>query len=387
MRYLQRGVPQRGRDGADTARGQVVSFLRGIYESVAETLPDVRDEGCDEDEMDISELAKLSVPLPQLDPDPYTQVMADPAVDVKLKLQPRTRLQRGNIKLNAQRRPEHGFEKRWLPPGHMKDYYEQFQCTPDGKINGKPIAFSTFWRVWYQEFGAILQFRPSSSHAICSTCVRHKLLIKAFAGNLKARQSQIEYFGDHLKAQYWDRLCYWDLRAQARLKCSFDILVIVDGVDQSKFMYPRSDILFRSKELQGLIRPRAHVCGAIIHGRAVIFSVSPADVRKDANTSIELVAYCLQVVSRDVDLRKVTLHLQSDNTSREVKNNHTIRYLASLTAHGSMLFLYQVFDSMTHDVCFCSDDAFQIQRAASINLKPRSYCGRPATPTAFRAFA
>ena len=45
MRYLRKGVPTRGNRGGDDCRGRVVSFLRGIYESVAETLPDgVRDE-------------------------------------------------------------------------------------------------------------------------------------------------------------------------------------------------------------------------------------------------------------------------------------------------------------------------------------------------------
>lgn len=338
LRYLQKGVPQRGRDGADGVRAKVVSFLRGIYESVAETLPDVRDEACDED---AGELVNMSSQLPQMEPDPYTQAMDD--AEIHLKLKPKAkgiRVRRGGLQLNPERRPEKGYEKRWLPPGHMRDYYEQFLCTPDGNLNGKPIAFSSFWRVWFQKFGSVLQFRPTSSHAICSTCVRHKLLVKAFAGNLRARQAQIEYFSQHLKSQYYDRLSYWDLRGQARLRGSVDILVIVDGVDQSKFSFPRSDLM-RSKELQGFIRPRAHVTGAIIHGKAVVFSVSPPDLRKDANSSIELIAYCLQVISRDVDLRKITFHLQSDNTSREIKNNHCLRFLASLVSHGSTAVFFR----------------------------------------------
>lgn len=339
MRYLQKGVPKRGQRDGDSARGQVVSFLRGVYESIAETLPDVRDDAW-EDGAELTE-GCMSVQLPQLEPDPHSQAMGDPNVDSKLMPKPKARgiqVKRRGLSMNRERRPENGYEKRWLPPGHIKDYYDQFLSSPSGRIygNGKKIAFSTFWRIWHEEYGMILQFRPTSSHALCSTCCRHKLLIKGFAGHLKARQAQITHYANHLHSQYCDRLCYWDLRAQSRLQGSMGILCIVDAIDQCKFQYPRSD-MFRSKELQGLNRPKAHIVGAILHGHSVIFSVSPSDLRKDANSSIELVAYCLQALSRKVNLRRVTFHLQSDNTSREVKNNHMIRFLASLVAHGFMV--------------------------------------------------
>ena len=332
LRYLQKGVPKRGQNlESDNPRAQVVTFLRGVYESIAETLPDVRDEGC-EDGLEGDE--RFSVNLPQADVDPYTHAMTDPMVRLKLKPKGRgIQVRRHGLRLNVQRRPEHGLEKRWLPPGSMREYYDQFLCTPDSKANGKQISFATFWRAWHEEFGLVLQFRPTSSHAVCATCTRHKLLIRGFAGHMRARQAQIEHFAAHLQSQYLDRLCYRDARAQSRLQGSFEVLLIIDGMDQAKFQYPRSD-LFRSKELNTFVRPRAHISGAILHGHAIVFAVSPSDLRKDANSSIELVAYCLQVLSRKVDLKKATLTVQSDNTSREIKNNHTIRFLASLVSHG-----------------------------------------------------
>ena len=325
LRYLQKGVPKRG-SGQDEKRSGVVSFLRGIYESVAETLPDIRDEGYDEEDD-----ADQVVQLPQADCDPYAQAIGDP--QMRVKLTPKTkgvRSKRLGLPVNIHRRPESGFEKRWLPPGHIREYFEQYLGTQDSEPK---VHFSTFWRIWYEEFGSILVFRAASNHAMCATCVKHKLLIRGFAGHMAARRLQVEHYSAHLQSQYLDRLCYWDLRAQSRLRNSLEVTIIVDGADQAKFQYPRSD-LFRSKDLQGFIRPRAHIAAALMHGRGILFTVSPADLRKDANASIELIACCLQQLSKEMDLKKVTLHLQSDNTSREVKNNVCLRFLASLVCHG-----------------------------------------------------
>lgn len=296
LRYLRRGVPTKGDSGGDSSRGRVVTFLRTIYESVAETLPDVRDSP--QDEVD-PHTSYMTVSLPLADPDPYTDAIHDPTMRLKLKPQAKgVRAKKLGIVMNTSRRPDTGLEKRWLPPGHIREYYEQFLIA-DGHSSTsqqKPVSFSTFWRTWYQDFGTILQFRATSSHTMCGTCVRHKCLIKSMSGHLKARQKQVELYGDHLRSQYNDRLVYWDLRAQSRLKSGLDLLIIIDGMDQAKFQYPRSD-LFRSKDLQGLARPKAHIAAAIIHSRAVVFCVSPADVRKDANSSIDLVAFCLQTVA------------------------------------------------------------------------------------------
>jgi len=342
LRYLQKGIPKRGNDTSESSRARVVTYLRGVYDSVAETLPDVRDDTCE----DVDPGAEyMAVELPQADPDPYADAINNQEMRMKLKPKGKgIRSKRLGLNLNTQRRPENGYEKRWLPPGHMRDYFEQFLLTePDSQAGGKPVAFSTFWRVWVEEFGAVLQFRPTSSHALCSTCVRHKLLVRAFCGHLRARECQVAHYVAHLKAQYAERLAYWDLRSSARLTSSFHVVAICDGMDQAKFTYPRSD-LFRSKELQGFQRPRAHISGAIIHGHAVFFFVSPAELRKDANSSIEMVAYILHLVSKEVDLRRVTFHLQSDNTSREIKNNHTIRFLASLVSHGLMALPSAIFE-------------------------------------------
>eukprot|EP00435_Cladocopium_sp_Y103_P026275 s1851_g6.t1 len=197
LRYLQKGVPKRGNAGGDETRGRVVTFLRGIYESVAETLPDVRDEGFD----DVDAAADKVAQLPQAELDPYAQAIGDP--QLRFKLKPKTkgvRAQRMGLQVNIHRRPENGYEKRWLPPGYIREYYEQFLAT-ESTMTGSE--------------------------------------------------------------------------------------------------------LFRSKDLGSFVRPKAHIAAALMHGRGIVFSVSPADVRKDANASIELIAVCLTHLSKEMDLRKL----------------------------------------------------------------------------------
>ena len=317
MRYLKKGVPSKSEKGTDTSRQRIVSFLQGIYDSVAETLPDVRDDTCE------FSTEEVTIEVPEL-ADPYVKALhSNLESDDKKKSKKKVRTRKSSIELNADRK--HAQEDRYLPPGHIRDFWEQFKVSSE-----QGVAFSTFWRVWHQDF-PFLKFRPSSSHAQCGTCLRHKLLIKGFTGHLKARQEQVKEYVRHLRSQYNDRVEYWSLRGRSRLAHSTEVLMILDGMDQAKFSYPRSNV-FASKELSGLNRPRAHISGLIAHGKFVLFTVSPANVPKDATSCIETTAHALHLLSKECDISKITLNIQSDNTTREVKNNHYLRWLASLVS-------------------------------------------------------
>ena len=59
------------------------------------------------------------------------------------------RKMRRGVVINEERKPgdsEHGFEVRKLPPGSMKEHYEQYKLT-----SPHPISFPTFWRAPYRE--------------------------------------------------------------------------------------------------------------------------------------------------------------------------------------------------------------------------------------------
>ncbi|CAK9100760.1 FO synthase subunit 1, partial [Durusdinium trenchii] len=204
LRYLQRGVPSKSEKSTDTSRQRIISFLQGVYDSIAETLPDVKDETCDFD------TSAVTIDLPETN-DPYAAALGSihiPEATSNAGMS-KVRKHKMSVEFNVSRK--HAQEERFLPPGHIRDFWEQMKVSEELGANEKHVAFSTFWRVWHQEF-PFLRFRSSSSHGQCGTCLRHKLIIRGLAGHLNARQQQINLYVEHLRSQYNDRLCYWQLR-------------------------------------------------------------------------------------------------------------------------------------------------------------------------------
>lgn len=116
---------------------------------------------------------------------------------------------------------------------------------------------------------------------------------------------------------------------------SLALCVIIDGMDQSKFSWPRGQCV-KTKELASWSRPRCHVIGAILHGHGIYFAVTRPDIPKDATTHCELIAYILTRLVKDegLSLEDVSLSIQCDNTPRELKNNVVLTFLGSLVAKG-----------------------------------------------------
>ena len=109
----------------------MLSFLEYIYNSVAETLPDFRDE---------LPTACASVALNLA--DPYAKALHEECADPDLpKAKPRRK--KGQIEINGSRTAK-TFETRFLPPGSMKEYYEQYVLQSGLE---KAASFPTFWRV------------------------------------------------------------------------------------------------------------------------------------------------------------------------------------------------------------------------------------------------
>ena len=138
LRYLLKPLTNVGAERRAQVRGDICSFLEYIYESVAETLPDFRDE------MGGSTGVQLAVD------DPYLQEMdsqkrtADEMLeelDLRARAKPRKR--KGQVQINLSRTSA-TMEERWLPPGTMKEYYEQYRSQ---SALEKPGSFPSFWRV------------------------------------------------------------------------------------------------------------------------------------------------------------------------------------------------------------------------------------------------
>ena len=179
-----------------------------------------------------------------------------------------------------------------------------------------------------------MMFRTKRQHLECTVCQRHRLLIRSFAHNMLARREQTSHYHKHIRMQYLDRMKYWSIRQDSRLH-SQCIAVILDGMDQAKFGYPRTPVM-GGKQWANFARPRCHICGIKIHGYAMMVSISRHDCAKDSNHHCELLARTLTMVKDHfkLDFSRMHLHIQSDNCVREVKNNSIARWCSTNVSRG-----------------------------------------------------
>lgn len=89
----------------------------------------------------------------------------------------------------------------------------------------------------------MMKFRSLRNHPECGVCVKHKLLIKSLNNHLNAKTCQLQEYHRHLHHQYMDRICYWTNRGKSRSGGGRECVIIMDGMDQAKFAFPRHYLL------------------------------------------------------------------------------------------------------------------------------------------------
>lgn len=200
------------------------------------------------------------------------------------------------------------------------------------------IWLSELYKVWAQDFAHKLRVRRFGHHAKCSTCIRHRSILKKLGSNTLARQSQTKRFKLHLKRQYEDRRVYWSSRSLARAEASKGrgerlehACLILDSMDQAKHAVPRSPV-FLSKELCNTVRPRLTSTTLISHGHHVISCLSPPKLPSNSSKTCEMLAYSLSKLGEKYDLRACHVDCQGDNAAKELKNVTSLRYGAVLVA-------------------------------------------------------
>ncbi len=340
-------------------RQHVVEYLEELYHTVSEPMPEAN-----QSRAAASKVSAVNRRCPVLKDKPGCEKPSKPA----LFRRNRGRRPSQVVKLN---RGKPQTAMRLLPPGSYSDYLLMFHTKfPEQKVSLKLfvnaswhcpldlfsmlrpsfhsvsgwscfdpggsefVTVRLFWaEVWAHSFGARLAIREPSQHAQCGLCVRHKVLIRKLSADQAARKLQLQLFESHLNKQYQDRTVYWGARATARLlmQPSGDntLCIITDGIDHNKFRYPRSKV-FCSKEFSGYVRPTMDMTACICHGRYLLLALSEPWVPKDSSWCNELLLHTLHRVGTQCDLRTSEVIIQSDNCSREVKNNTTTRMVGLL---------------------------------------------------------
>ncbi|CAE7253175.1 cofG [Symbiodinium sp. CCMP2592] len=147
-------------------RADVTSFLQKLYESVAETMPDVRDSTQDEDDLPLLLRGHTEYDLAE---DPYTTELnrqTQPqlsAAGAGLEKAGNKRFGQGKVKKTVTALAERSAEgeERFLPPGKMIHYWGQYKLQAGVQ---PPASFVTFWRVWLSLF-PFMKFRTSPQDA------------------------------------------------------------------------------------------------------------------------------------------------------------------------------------------------------------------------------
>jgi len=77
---------------------------------------------------------------------------------------------------------------------------------------------------------------PEPAHAQCTVCFKLQAVMADSAQSIECRRQAAKELQEHHRAQYRDRLLYWNLRLASQ--CDSDVLVIIiDAMDKAKFAW------------------------------------------------------------------------------------------------------------------------------------------------------
>ena len=164
--------------------------------------------------------------------------------------------------------------------------------------------------------------------------------MKRLGGNQNALDAQSKLWGEHMALQYADREIYWSNRSMSRLQKDLDgestLTLIIDSMDHSKWALPRSALL-AAKQFNSMVRPHLDCTAVIIHGHLLAIAFAENHVIKGANYTCELLLWVLNKLTESgLDLRQFEINTQSDNCSKEAKNNSVLRLLSYLVSRRSV---------------------------------------------------
>lgn len=261
--------------------------------------------------------------------------------------------------------------RRYIEWTQPIDMFYQYQVFAQSR-GEQSASFATFLRIKKAIFQTHLKCRDKGEHGQCDVCYKLRQKIKK-AATKEIRTSLVQTYSRHLLSQWLDRSFYWHLRAQSRtyfaeslhlaakmMKSSLStstLTMIQDGMDQSKLRLPRRGFLQSSKSWQNIFRPACHLVGTFIHGYKLSLHLSDEDLKKNSETSIELVARALSEVVDSFGNVPIQIHLQQDNCYREGKNKFMLQFFLLLSILGAAKYLTLGFLRTGHshediDQCF-----------------------------------
>ena len=245
-----------------------------------------------------------------------------------------------------------GLPVRYLQHVKLIDLHWQFMTAWDEQQKRgffcymQPPCFKTFSRRWVF-WNKWLKIKAPSQHAQCQTCFELLRQINSKTASWGAKLQAARDLRVHYSHQYLDRCIYWSMRLMSQT--DKDVLVIIiDGMDKSKFAWPRWPFDRVPKSMEKLIRPKMVLTAAIAHGWCTSLFLGSDLLDHGSSLWCECISQVLEEVwkiSKKTG-RKMPRHLVvvCDNTSGFAKNQYCMAYLAMLVAKckfvtANLLFL------------------------------------------------
>jgi len=164
-----------------------------------------------------------------------------------------------------------------------------------GELNRPPPCYTTFVERYKTVWKHYIKIRTPTEHAQCTVCFKLQAVIADSAQSIECRRQAAKELQEHHRAQYRDRLLYWNLRLASQ--CDSDVLVIIiDAMDKAKFAWPRWPWHRRPKDLAEVIRPKMNFTAVLAHGYLAYLFMSSEVISHGSDFCIEALARTIQAV-------------------------------------------------------------------------------------------
>lgn len=231
---------------------------------------------------------------------------------------------------------------RKIQHGHLRDIWWQFVAwfsalpalSPGFDAEKKCPSWSTFWRVWRARWCKLIKFREISQHSQCEICFDCKQFLQRGRASTEEKHDKAKQWRRHLTMTYLDRLLYWHIRFQSKLREDCMVCIIIDSMDKTKLSWPQFNFVTPKGPLDHFIRPKLIITCALAHGFGGFFYISHDDTcSHGASNFLDVLCRTIQRVFQICEEKRWRapdqLVLQTDNTTAQAKNKEALLFLSS----------------------------------------------------------
>ena len=212
-----------------------------------------------------------------------------------------------------------------LPPMDKKDIHGELRQ----ELGDDAVSLPHFYTIWGEDFEEYT-IPPEQRLGKCKECAElHENIMDC--KDARQRQDLKRLRRTHIRFVRQERLVYHKWRRECQLYPDKYMMIILDGMDQSKTNVPSFNCGDQPQQVT------VRIVGAIVHGRTKqSYAYAITHFTKETNSMIEV----LSRVLADQETLPPNIIIQLDNTCTDNKNVKLFSYLGSLVET-------EIFESVT----------------------------------------